>query len=169
MSQAYSSSLPLISPLFQWYSRAQPDYDELYVRMYIAYNAWYREATGTLNDRQALTLLKKRWVIWDEYRSNITLPSLRPCMERIVELSQREPFTPSAYWSGVVESPYDWRSLIEYWYQVRCLVVHGMPVKPSHVQLAYESLMIYMTEIINRMKKCLHSADMWQVDMHRSI
>ncbi len=123
--------------------------------MYIAYNAWYRQVTGTLNDRQSISSLKKRYVIWDDYLQGKTMRTLKPYMDRLVELTQREPFmSKNAYWTGSIESPDDWRSLIEYWYQVRCRVVHGSGLSPKYVWLAYETLDAFMTEIVDRMHQC---------------
>jgi hypothetical protein len=65
----------------------------------------------------------------------------------------------SAYWSGSVESKEDWKSLIEYWYQVRCIVVHGNTLQDQYVRLAYDTLSIYMVEIVSRMKRCFTAKD----------
>ncbi len=149
-----------IKHIYAWYKKAQLDYTEQYVRMYIAYNAWYREVTMTTNDRRALSILKKRFVIWDDYCNDKTMKSLKLYMERLVELTQREPLAHSTYWSGSIESTMDWRSLIEYWYQIRCLIVHGTYVSPRYVWLAYESLDIFMGEIIDRMQHCFNQKDL---------
>lgn len=148
-------------PIFAWYKKAQVDYVEQYINMYIAYNAWYREVTGTVNDRQALDTLKKRFVIWDDYAQGKTMRSLNVYMERLSELTQREPFSSKTlYWSGSIETPKDWRSLIEFWYQVRCRLVHGSEVKPRYVWLAYETLDVFMGEIVDRMQKCFTADDL---------
>lgn len=148
-------------PVFTWYKKAQVDYIPHYIHLYIAYNAWYREVTGTTNDRQALNSLKKRSVIWDDYRSGKTMRTLTIYMERLYELTQREPFSSKTlYWSGSIESVTDWRSLIEFWYQVRCKLVHGSPVAPRYVWLAYETLDIFMGEIVERMQACFTSDDL---------
>ena len=147
-------------PVFAWYKKAQVDYIEKYIQMYIAYNAWYREVTGTTNDRQALNSLKKRFVIWDDYIDGKTMKTLQVYMERVAELTQREPFSSKTlYWTGSIESPNDWRSLIEFWYQVRCKLVHGAEVKPRYVWLAYETLDIFMGEIVSRMQQCFTAKD----------
>lgn len=148
-------------PVFAWYKKAQIDYVEHYIKMYITYNAWYQEVTGTNNDRQALDSLKKRFVIWDDYVKGRTMKSLQVYMERLSELTQREPFSSKTlYWSGSIESTTDWRSLIEFWYQVRCKLVHGSDVKPRYVWLAYETLDIFMGEIVDRMQKCFTPDDL---------
>ena len=148
-------------PIVAWYKKAQINYVDQYIKMYIAYNAWYREATGTINDRQALDSLKKRFIIWDDYAQGRTMKPLRVYMERLMELTQREPFSSKTlYWSGSIENSTDWRSLIEFWYQVRCKLVHGSEVKPRYVWLAYETLDIFMGEIVDRMQKCFTSEDL---------
>lgn len=141
-----------IDPVLRWYQRSQVDYTEHYIRLYIAYNTWYREVTGTSNDRVALSQLKKRTVIWNDYVNDLTMRSLRIYMEKLVDLTQHEPLGANSYWSGSIEGVSDWRSLIEYWYQIRCLLVHGVAVKPRYVWLAYETLDSFMGEIINRVQ-----------------
>lgn len=159
MEPVHSSPLEA-KPIFNWYKKAQVNYVEQYIKMYIAYNAWYREVTGTTNDRQALDVLKKRFVIWDDYKKGRTMSSLKIYMEKLVELTQREPFSSkNLYWTGSIESLGDWRSLIEFWYQVRCKLVHGTEVKPRYVWLAYETLDIFMGEIIERMQGCFSEDD----------
>jgi len=114
----------------------------------------------TTNDRQALSVLKKRFVIWDDYINGRTMKILKLYVERLAELTQRDPLVSSRYWSGSIESWKDWRSLIEYWYQIRCLLVHGVYVKPRYVWLAYESLDVFMGEIIDRMQQCFDEKDL---------
>ncbi|MGH7218274.1 MAG: hypothetical protein ACREGE_02430 [Candidatus Microsaccharimonas sp.] len=150
-----------IGAIYEWFKKAQIHYDEQYVWLYISYNAWYQAVTHTTNDRQALGALKKRFVIWDDYINGRALQNLRPYMERLAEFTQREPLmTKTIYWSGSVESPNDWRSLIEFWYQVRCTLVHGARVRPRYVWLAYETLTIFMEEIIDRMHQCFTQDDL---------
>lgn len=147
-------------PIFNWYKKAQINYVDQYIKMYIAYNAWYREVTGTTNDRQALDTLKKRFIIWDDYAQGKTMKAMTLYMERLTELTQREPFSSKTlYWSGSIESPSDWRSLIEFWYQVRCKLVHGSEVRPRYIWLAYETLDVFMGEIVDRMQSCFNDED----------
>ena len=154
-----------IGQITAWYKKSHIDYAQKYIARYISYNAWYRQVTGTSNDRQAIALLKKRFVIWDDYRNHKTMRPLFRYMEQLAELTQREPLmTHVQYWSGTVEDAHDWQSLIEYWYQVRCLVVHGACIKPMHLRLAYETLGVFMDEIINRMNACLGATNYQQMD-----
>jgi hypothetical protein len=148
-------------PVFTWYKKAQIDYIEKYVQMYIAYNAWYQEVTNTTNDRQALNSLKKRYIIWDDYCNGKTMVTLKVYMQRLAEFTQREPFlAKTLYWPGYIENSTDWRSLIEFWYQVRCAVVHGAQVNPRYVWFAYETLDIFMNEIVTRMQECFTPDDL---------
>lgn len=152
----------------QWYVRAQVDYAQQYILLYSAYNAWYREVTGEVGDRNALNKLKKRVIIWDEYARGVAMPELRLIMRGIVDVTHREPLkvARTARWSGEVQNADDWRGLIEYWYRVRCLVVHGDVVGERYVYLAYESLCIFLGEVITRMNESKHSIfDIWNVDM----
>ena len=120
-----------IKHIYSWYKKAQVDYTELYVRLYISYNAWYRQVTATTNDREAISRLKKRFVIWDDYCSGNTLQRLRVYAERLSKLTYEQPLAGSAVWNGVIQTSQDWRSLIEFWYQVRCYLVHGSDVPPK--------------------------------------
>lgn len=150
--------------VYEWYGKAQVDYVEHYVRLYIAYNAWYQAVTGTSNDREGLSALKKRYVIWDDYIKGWTMRGLRPYVERLIELTQREPLSAeTVYWSGSIENSTDWRSLIEFWYQVRCRLMHGTRVPPRYVWLAYETLNIFMGEIIDRMQGCFTQDDLVKI------
>lgn len=150
--------------LYEWYKKAQIAYDEQYIWLYISYNSWYQAVTHTTNDRQALSALKKRFIMWDDYINGKVLRNLRPYMERLAELTQREPLGGNRlYWSGSVESSTDWRSLIEFWYQVRCTLVHGARVRPRYVWLAYETLNIFMEEIITRMQRCFTQDDLGKI------
>lgn len=144
-------------PIYRWYKRAQIDYTEYYIRLYIAYNAWYREVTASTNDRQALAILKKRVIIWEDYRNDRAMKALKVYMERLVDLTQKEPLGKTLHWSGVISDIHDWRSLIEYWYQVRCMLVHGSDINIRYVWLAYETLDAFMGEIVDRMQKALEA------------
>ncbi|MFZ1249851.1 MAG: hypothetical protein WAR37_00140 [Candidatus Microsaccharimonas sp.] len=146
--------------VYSWYTKAQVDYTEHYFRLYIAYNAWYRQVTGTTNDREAIGQLKKRFIIWDDYTKGKTLNTLKLYCERISTFTTLNPLPGHMYWSGKLDGAYDWRNLIEYWYQVRCMLVHGSEVHPKHVWLAYETLDAFMSEIITRMRSCFTESDM---------
>lgn len=134
-----------------WYRRAQIDYVNKYMSLYASFNAWYRTKTHTTNDRQALNALHKGNEVWDEYCRGEVLQNLEQVMTLLVECTQREPISyASPHWKGEVAHIKDWPSLIEYWYRVRCLVMHGSEVRPTYVFLAYETLNIFMTEIVRR-------------------
>lgn len=148
-----------IKHIYRWYKKAQVDYTELYIRLYIAYNAWYRQVTGTTNDREAISALKKRFIIWDDYCKGRTIPNMKIYAERIVVLTNDKPLINNSLWNGVVNNSDDWQSLIEFWYQVRCLLIHGSEVSPRHVWLAYETLDIFMSEIVERMQSCFTDRD----------
>lgn len=142
------------------YRKAQVEYDELYIRMYIAYNAWYRQVTGTTNDRQALSLLKNRFVIWDDYCNGKSLIKLRTYLGQLSQLTKQSHLYQAGMWKGAIESADDWQGLIEYWYAVRCLLVHGSHVPRQYVWLAYETLDIFMSEIVDRMQRCFTDTDL---------
>ena len=74
-------------------------------------------------------------------------------MRHLVELTQREPLLSSASRRYVeIKNMTDWNSLLEFWYQVRCLVMHGSEVQPSYVYLAYQTLYIFMDQIVETLK-----------------
>jgi hypothetical protein len=143
----------------RWYDRAQLDYDDLYMRLYVSYNAWYRQVTGCATDREAINALKKRFVIWDDYQRGRVLISLRPVLHDIVNLT------------GVDKSlkikladEDDWQNLIEFWYQVRCHLFHGSGLFATVQQaiwtrLAYQSLNLFMGEVVARMGRTFTNAD----------
>ncbi len=153
-----------IRHIYRWYKKAQIDYAELYIRMYISYNAWYRQVTGTTNDRQAIAILKKRFIIWDDYCRGKTMPNLRLYLERLSKLTTEKPLATSSLWNGVIKDTDDWRGLIEFWYQVRCLLVHGSEVPPRYVWLAYETLDLFMGEIVDRMQTCFTDKDFQRLE-----
>lgn len=140
--------------LVAWYIKAQVDYSQLYLALYVAFNAWYRELTNKAHDRVALNVLREGHSLWGEYCSGYELQALRTPMTLLVELTQREPISyATPHWKGEVGHIQDWPGLIEYWYRVRCLVVHGAEIQPSYVYLAYETLNIFMSEVIERRQR----------------
>ncbi|MDB5162922.1 MAG: hypothetical protein JWO54_986 [Candidatus Saccharibacteria bacterium] len=150
--------------IYKWYKKAQVDYTELYIRIYISYNAWYRQVTGSTNDREAISILKKRFVIWDDYCNGKTLASLKIYVDRLVKLTNEKPLSKHSYWEGTIETVNDWRGLIEFWYQVRCMLVHGSDVPPRYVWLAYETLELFMAEIVSRMQACFTDKDLQRLE-----
>jgi hypothetical protein len=135
--------------IIRWYQRAQIDYTNHYMSLYAAFNAWYRLITRSHNDRQALNMLRSGNSIWDEYCKGSAMQQLKQYMILLVECTQREPISfLTAHWRGEVVHTKDWPSLIEYWYRVRCLVMHGAEVRSEYVYLAYETLNIFMYEVI---------------------
>lgn len=131
-----------------WFRRASINYADYYIRLYIAFNAWYQSVSHTTNDRQALEYIKGQTGIWKQYIDGVAMQSLRPHMVLLVDLTQREPaFQKPHFWNGSVEGLHDWPSLVEYWYQVRCHTVHGSEVRQDYLQLAYHTLHIFLEEV----------------------
>ena len=128
--------------------------------LYASFNAWYRQATGSANDREALNKLRYGHSLWDDYRKGSAMRTLKHFMRLLVECTQREPISyATPHWRGEVAHVHDWPSLVEYWYRVRCLVMHGAAVRSVYVYLAYETLNIFMAEIIQKEQyiDCLQS------------
>ena len=144
-------------PILACYARAQIDYCDHFVRLYIAYNAWYREVTGAINDREALVKLKQRVVIWDDFLQGKTMADLRQYMEELANFTHAQPLGATQHWQGRIDDAKDWPSLIEYWYQVRCMLVHGTAIDERYAWFAYRTLNIFMTEIVERVQQQLTS------------
>ncbi|MFZ2126632.1 MAG: hypothetical protein WAV04_03940 [Candidatus Microsaccharimonas sp.] len=137
--------------LRRWHQRAQIDYKYHYMGLYAAFNAWYRLTTGAHNDREALNKLRMGNVTWEQYCRGRTMRELAQYMNMLVECTQREPISHTTpHWNGEVAHTKDWPSVVEYWYRVRCLVMHGAEIRSVYVYLAYETLNIFMTEVITQ-------------------
>ncbi|RYF29131.1 MAG: hypothetical protein EOO17_02580 [Chloroflexi bacterium] len=153
----------LYTTIKAWHDKARIDYREAYMRLYISYNAWFSQITNTTNDRAAIIAMKKRFVIWGEYRNGQALHQLYPVAAKIADYTQH-----SQIIDVTVKDAYDWQSIIEYWYKVRCHLFHGSLVANSvdydqHAKLAYESLNIFMTEITSRMAQSFTNRDMYEM------
>jgi hypothetical protein len=148
-----------------WHERARIDYSDLYVKEYIAYNAWSRKVTDCSEDHEAIKRVMERFVIWDDYLHGRTMNELQPIAEQISLLTWREPVrSAGSAWNGVVYDGRDWKGLIYFWYQTRCELFHGitMPGRKVHdrrIKLAYESLRVFMSEIMKRMRRCFSDKD----------
>jgi hypothetical protein len=153
-----------IKHIYRWYRKAQVDYVEHYIRLYISYNAWYRNVTGTVNDREAISVLKKRFIMWDDYCKGKTLKDMRLYVERLAALTNKRPLVNNSVWNGVVRDADDWKSIIEFWYQVRCFLVHGSDIPQKYVWLAYETLELFMREIVQRMQSCFTDKDLRRLE-----
>ena len=151
------------SLVYVWFDRSAIEYRDLYMRLYVSYNAWYRKVTGKSSDYESIVVLKTRFIIWDEYNQDRSMPGLREVMNKIVTLTQITPVTSGTTdWKGFVQDSTDWKGLIDFWYQVRCRLFHGIPYeqyRSDEVQLAYESLYIFMREVTQRMKNSFILAD----------
>lgn len=151
------------SLVYVWFDRSAIEYRDLYMRLYVSYNAWYRKVTGKSSDYESIIVLKTRFIIWDEYNQDRSMPGLRQVMDRIVILTRMTPVSNGASeWKGFVQDNTDWKGLIDFWYQVRCRLFHGMTYEhnqSNEVQLAYESLYIFMREVTQRMKNSFILAD----------
>lgn len=133
-----------------WYILSRIDYSQVYITLYVAYSAWYGSALGERSDRAAIERLKRRSVLWEECLAGHCAPRLKIVMRSIYTHTQLKPHFVRASWSGSLQSPVDWRGVIEYWYAVRCAVVHGIQVPEIDARLAYESLLEFMGELLRR-------------------
>lgn len=152
----------------RWIERAQIDYSDMYMRLYVAYNAWFRQVTQTTFDREAISRLKKRFVIWNDYCRGQTLQNMTPVVKDIATLtkSRTNTLVVHSHWRGIVEDEMDWQNLIHFWYQVRCDLFHGNNTAggDEYVRLAYLSLNIFMLEIRHRMNQCFSANDLTRLN-----
>ncbi len=136
---------------YGWYQDAQINPHHQYLLLYVSYSAWYSATLGVSSDREAIHRLKRRAIIWEEFLSGYCMQGLSEVLVRTYEHTQATPLFARRHWNGRLRSSTDWMSLIEYWYAVRCSVVHGIDVPRQSVWLAYDSLVIFMSEIFHRL------------------
>ena len=139
------------------FNASRIDYAGAYLHLYASYNAWYRSVTGESLDAVAIGKMKQRYEMWAEYLSGDCLQLLRSPMRRMYVLSQHRPLIAASGRDVMLEDDCDWRHLIDIWYVVRCDIVHGATsTKHSYydqfIRLAYESLSVYMTEVVYRIR-----------------
>jgi len=150
----------------EWMRRARIDYALLYSQLYIAYNSWYQRVTQAATNRDAVQILKKRFMIWIEYTEYRALKSLRAPFHKLVAYTNKRPYQHSnTYWIGSFVNDNDWKGLIECWYLVRCRLLHGKSVDETILRLSYETLYAFMTEITQRMNTPYFIGEDWNVDM----
>ena len=161
------------SLVYAWFDRSAIEYRDLYMRLYVSYNAWYRKITGKNNDPEAIAVLKTRFIIWDEYLQDQTMQDLRQVMTRIVSLTHTSPIQTETHTKKeMVADSSDWKGLIDFWYQVRCRLFHGVNDADHYsveVQLAYESLYIFMKEMTFRMRASFAVADTTRLEELRVL
>lgn len=141
------------SVIFRYYERSGIDYEGLYMNLYVSYNAWFRRVTGHPNDKEAIGALKMRFVLWDDYQNGRALEGLDSIMSLL----------------GL--DVHDWKGLIDYWYSVRCDLFHGVVshYSQSDIRYAYESLKLFMDEIILRMRKSFNENDTQRLEEIRLL
>lgn len=148
--------------IYSWFERSGISYADAYARLYIAYNAWFSKVTGKGNSHEAIRLLKTRFVIWEEYEKGIVCVDMRPVVERIVQLLRSDASLTIPRWNVSLSNANDWANLIQFWYEVRCRLFHGKLLESRDeeaVRLAHESLYVFMSEIVSRMKRSFKATD----------
>lgn len=144
--------------IVQLVNKAQLNYQASFLTLYSAYNAWYRSVTGTPIDANALQSLKGRHQIWQDYLNDECMRNLGPVMRKLYVLTAHRPLGQTPNQPQVrLDDPTDWRSLIDFWYAVRCDIIHANDGStqvyfPIYCQLAYESLNIFMVEVVGRLQ-----------------
>ena len=133
--------------------RAQIPYEHYYAALYAAFNCWYRNATQSQQDTEALTRLFANQATPFEARlPQSTFTQLRPYMYRLYALTNHQPLSISR-WGGSFKSTDDYEGLVWFWYAVRCMVVHGEITAHSglfehYVKQAFETLQICMAALM---------------------
>lgn len=146
----------IVRQLRETCSLSEINYGQSYLQLFSAYEIWFRTITHQKSLREGLTKLRSRGEIWTDYRNNDRLQSLRPYCRQLCILTQHRPFLANRYWPGYLRDPDDWHSLIEFWYQIRCDVVHrtdhvSTGYYDRFIKLAYETLRIFMIEVLYRL------------------
>lgn len=164
-----------ITDVFQ---KSQVHYEDKFLILFSSYNAWYQAVTGESIDAMALKVVRLRDAIWAEYFRGDCFELLRPLLRRIAVLTTLRPLRSTGSWNGVVHGPDDWEGLIRFWYAVRCDHIHANSVilqgyYPLLTKLAYESLSVFMTEIVLRLqltieyRRSAHLIDVEEVSVPR--
>ena len=143
--------------IIETFQSSRIDYAGAYLHLYASYNSWYRYATGHSLDNVALSAMKQRYELWRDCFDGNSLQLLRSPMRRIYVLTQHRPLLTSSGVPLYLEDDTDWKHLIDFWYAVRCDVAHATPARlhgyhEQYIRLAYESLLVYMTEIVSRLQ-----------------
>ena len=144
--------------ILTYFKKSQIDYGQYYLQLYASYNIWYRSSTGESLDARALAQLKLRHQIWKDCFDDTCMRQLRSLMRRIYVLTVHRPLVrEGSAWKGVLEDETDWRGMIDFWYAIRCDVVHGNDEQlVGHhslmVKLAHEPLTVFMTEVAIRIQ-----------------
>lgn len=147
MSQNESDATVVV---ISYYQRSRLDYFSSYGALYGAYNAWHRLTIDASSDRDALRELKSDAYLWEGYYEGSCLSGLQTYFEQVVK------FTESG-WPTRVKGAKDWRGLIDFWYKIRCELVHGQLNSDDRrhqrgVYLAYKTLDVYMAEVVSRIE-----------------
>jgi len=153
------------------YQESQINYVQRYLVLFSAYNLWFRVTTGQTVDALAIRSLKRREDIWVAGEIGETLPQLRSLMIKLYVLTNHRPvYDDGRSWKGYLQDQYDWKGLIDFWYAVRCDLIHASSIRqrsyyPLLVKLAYDSLHIFMTEIVRRVRLCVNESDIAHTDI----
>lgn len=168
--------------IVRYFTLSRITYAPLYMQLYVAFNAWYRQETKAVSDRQALSMIKSRRDVWLHPRVRRIAPLLEPYIDRIIELTDKHPIYGPG-WSGSLENYDDWSGLVEYWYRVRCELFHGMLHEDirhhrQYVQLAYITLSLYLQTVVDELQQpvkptkranraCLKGVELTTHQLHR--
>lgn len=130
----------------RYFNCSKIDYFSLYMNLYAAYNAWHRSELGPVSNRDALRVLKQNFNIWHQYYQGDAMTEMKGLFEAVVDFT-------AGGWPVVVKDAEDWRSMVDFWYKIRCELVHGEldildPCAKEGVRLAYCTLYVFMEEAL---------------------
>lgn len=158
MMSSAKADADALAMIFSWYEKSRIDYEKLYIHTYIAFNAWYVQMSPMVTNRHAINTLQKRFLIWEDLLAGAEGNTLAMNISHIKKLLTKY-YYDSALNTFRNTNVLDWQGLIDYWYQLRCQLVHGSRLSPLLVRLGYETLSIYMAEIIRRLRLHYDSGD----------
>ncbi len=134
------------SMMMSYFMFSKIDYFSLYMNLFASFNCWYYEMAGAKSNYEGLKRLKNKFGIWQRYYDGQTMPELEALFRVVVSFCQDSEIP------GPTDQ-YDWVGLMNFWYKVRCDLVHGSLFRASQehvltVKLAYDSLFIFMSEVV---------------------
>lgn len=146
--------------MVEWFRKSQPDYITQYIYLWIAFNAYYRLPDQT--DREAIEAIKL--LSPNPIGSGVISTKTIGLIYTELKSHPLQNLTRHSRWDGMLATVNDWTSLVEFWYTMRNNVMHGAKRSESArdlmlIELAYESLTPWMSQLVNEMGKILTVED----------
>ncbi len=146
--------------MIQLFHQSDIRYAHYFLILFSSFNSWYRQRTGQKSDALALRQLQNDVSIWHALFDGNGDQSILPVLRKLYVLTQHRSVEGAAVsqWAGRLCDPYDWQGVVWFWYTMRCRLVHGEVYAVSalhevYVRYAYESLHIFMSEVVRQLQK----------------